>query len=240
MIFKNFYFRLIADDAENKEFHAISVACLTLYQKLPYMEVVSTLLRTAIANGARTAFSQKNITAAFPVIKENIEKLMQNLPTPYEEYKRLKSEALAKPRPADYKIYYYEIPKTLPEAKKILAESLNEPSLKRLMVQSTFGNETRKHAGSNLESYVLATAILELAKDPHVGARVQALFDEAVAETANKVEDVDASNVGEKHIRETFVEIGKDFFKTLAHKFENDAAVKTKLAEKKETISKSR
>lgn len=235
---KDFY-RLIVDYGENKELHAIAEASLILSQKLPHMGIVNNVIRTAIANAAHSVYKQGDISKAFPVIKENIEKLMQDPPAPYEEYKRLKNEALAKPWPADYKIYYYEIPKTLDDAKKILAESLNEPYLKKLMVHSTFGNETRKHAAFSKESFLLAKSILELSKDPELGAKVQALYDEAVAETANTIEDVEAKNVNEKHVRESFIQIAKQFFKTLANKFENDPAIKTKFAETKELLSKS-
>ncbi|KAK7579768.1 hypothetical protein V9T40_000397 [Parthenolecanium corni] len=233
---KDFY-RLTADENENKEYHALSEAILALSQKLQYTETVNSVIKTAIENGANKVHKEGNITLALPVIKESIEKLMQP-PAPYEEYKRLKSEALAKPWPADYKIYYYEIPKTEIDAKTIAAECLNNPYIKRLMVHSTFGNETHISTASSQDTFLLAKSILRLSNDPEFGTKVQALYDEAVAEIADKL-DFDFQNISEKHSIQGFIPIRKQFLKTLANKFENDPVIKTKFAETKESISKS-
>lgn len=234
---KDFY-RFTADENENKEYHAIAHASLTLALKLQYTELVSSFIKTAIDNAADSVHKQKNITVALPVIKENIEILMQNSSALYKEYKQLKSDALSKPLPADYKIYYYQIPKTFDNAKTIAAECLNDPLLRKVMVHSTFDNQTRISAASSQESFLLAKTILELSKDHGFEEKIQALYDEAVAEVANTLY-FDYKNLSEKHSAEGFVPIRKQFFEALARKFENDPTIKTKFAEKKEIISKS-
>lgn len=85
----------------------------------------------------------------------------------------------------------------------ISAESLNNPDVKKLMIHNTFANRARI-SESKLVPVLLAKSILKLAKDPEVGAKVQSLYDEAVVETVNKIEDVDSRNVEQTYLTKKY------------------------------------
>lgn len=235
---KDFY-KITADENENKEYHAIAEATYKLAEKLAYTKIVNKVLRDAYINGAKSVASNSDITKGLPAIKETIEKGLQESPALFEEYKRLKNEALSKPLPADYKIYYYEIPKTLEEAKNIVSENLNNVYLKKIMIHNIFATYSYHGNRTNPGTVLLINSILKLAKDPEIGAKVETLYDEVVTEAANKIEDVDGKGIDESKLKEKFMKIGREFFQSLGEKFENDPTVKTKLAETKKELQPS-
>lgn len=179
--FGNEFFGLVADKNTNRENTAIIKAAFKCLTKLQLQERVANVLELATDDGVGYLNETGDLSKAFSRVCSKIDEELVSetiYTTIKHEYKRSNSWL---PK----KTYLYGIAKSENDLRKIFAELVNDPQMKKISAHLTWLGFF-----SHPVDVVTKTSVSELARVPGKLEAVQKIYEKSIGELIPQIEDV--------------------------------------------------
>lgn len=182
----NEFFGLVPDKKANRQNSAIVKAAFECFSKLQLQDRVANLLELAAVKGVSHINESGDVSEAFSRVCSEIDHQLKNESTYTSLRNGFKRSSSWQPK----KVYQYGVPKSQDDLRRIFAELVNDPRMKRFSAHLTW-----QGFFSHPDDLAIKTAILELARVPGELEAVQKIYDEAILEITLLIEDVPLDRV---------------------------------------------
>lgn len=205
------------------ECHETAMTAVQLWQRLPIVEQVDTLIQSAFHDVVSDVKNFQAIKNPVTIVCEKIESRFISDPALSQDFRQLK-EWFRKNGINKAYTKVIEMPKTNDHAKDLIVEEFEDPIIGRLLAHIAFVNQLKKNKATSREFYTWAKAILSLAKDERIRDSVQTLYDLTRSQTADSI----VSPVGKPAFSNSITQVFEtEMMRNLKENFHNNSAMKT-------------